>query len=65
MRQLSGCEDVQTCPRIYEDDDVIVVQGVLVEDPTVTGRTNPGEGEAVVAVPRGVFLEAVRRLATA
>lgn len=39
-----------------------MVQGALEEAREITGVTNPGAGEAVVRVPREVFLEAARAL---
>lgn len=60
MRLLAGCDDKNTCPRIYEDGGEIVVQGVLDEE--VTSVTNPGAGEAVVRVSRDLFFQAMRRL---
>lgn len=62
MRQLAGCDDGRTCPRVFEVEDVIVVQGALMEDQEVTSVTLPGEGERVVTIPREIFMEAARRL---
>lgn len=64
MRYLSGTsEDAIRCPKVFDgEDDTIVVQGAVVQDPAVTGVTLPDDGEAVVRIPRWVFETAARRL---
>lgn len=63
MRQLSrACDDGKTCPKIFEEDGNVIVQGALVEDRVVTDRTNPGTGEAVIRLPLALLVEAARRL---
>lgn len=62
MRLLGGCDDKNTCPRIYDENEDVFVQGVHERGSEVLDVTNPGAEEAVVRIPRAVFLEAMRRI---
>ncbi len=64
LRLVEGCEDTN-CPKAYAtDDDTVVIQGFVVDDPDVLARARPSEGEALVEIPRQLLLQAVRKLAT-
>jgi hypothetical protein len=63
MVQLAGCED-GGCPGLWVDGDRLLAQGEVVTDPHALARTNPGPGEALVALPTRMLGEALANALT-
>ncbi|WP_203901061.1 hypothetical protein [Virgisporangium aliadipatigenens] len=62
LRQIAGlCDDVKTCPKIFEDGSDVVVQGYDLDSAT-EGQLYLPDGESAVRLPGQLVLDAARRL---
>jgi hypothetical protein len=62
LRQVAGtCDDIETCPKVFDDGEHAVVQGDMV-DAATRGHLHLGPGETAVRLPRRLILDAARRL---
>jgi hypothetical protein len=54
LRKMAGCEDGQTCPAIWLEEETgdVVVQGYEVTDPAILAALGLPAGETAVRVPR-------------
>jgi Family of unknown function (DUF6879) len=66
LRVLGGsCNDADTCPRVLEEPDVsddVFVEGYNDVDPKLLAEASPPPGGRLVRVPRGILIDAGRRL---
>jgi hypothetical protein len=62
LRQVAGgCDDIQTCPGVFEEGDDVVVQGYEIGVET-RAQLRFGADESAVRLPRKLILDAARRL---
>jgi hypothetical protein len=62
LRQVAGtCDDIETCPKVFDAGEDVVVQGYDLDGETRRQLHLPA-GEAAVRLPRQLILDAARRL---
>lgn len=62
LRQIAGdCDDIKTCPTIFEDEEEVVVQGDEI-DAATRAQLHLGQGETAVRIPAKLILDAAKRL---
>jgi hypothetical protein len=54
LRLLGGDSGVNGSPRLYEDGADYIVQGYLIEDPTLLDELAIPAGETVVRIPKSL-----------
>jgi len=63
LRQVAGdCDDIQTCPGVFEEGDDVVVQGYEIGAET-RAQLRLGTDESAVRLPRKLILDAAQRMA--
>ena len=61
--KLAGCEDGNTCPAVYaEDQETAVVRGYVVDDGATLAQLELPAGEAAVRLPLSRLREALQRI---
>lgn len=63
MRQVAGtCDDLKTCPKVWDEGVTAVIQGDAVIDDATLSQIHLGPGEIAVRIPAHLIIEAAKHL---